>query len=77
MLFIQEKKPELNTQSFSTLYVPHCSVFNYMQQDLKNSQEFDLKFFTNLKIMNETSNVIIEASFKIINARFYSQLIFA
>ena len=43
MLFIQEKKPELNTQSdsnkaklFSTqlsLYVAHYSVFNYMQQD--------------------------------------------
>lgn len=41
MLFNQEKKAELNTQYFSTLYVPHCSVFNYMQQDLKNSQEFD------------------------------------
>ena len=44
MLFIQIMKPELNTQSDSikkktiwyqiiTFYVPHCSVFNYMQRD--------------------------------------------
>ena len=45
MLFIRQKKPELNTQSNSikaklfiqyliiTLFVPHFSAFNYMQQD--------------------------------------------
>ena len=38
MLFIQELKPELNTQSDSikaiiTLYVPHCSAFTCMRRD--------------------------------------------
>ena len=45
MLFIQEKKPELNTRSDSikqnylvptviiTPYVSRCSAFNYMQRD--------------------------------------------
>jgi len=57
-LFILEKKLKLNTQwlnqsktikfLINTLYIPHCSVFNQMQQDfhmhsqyVKNSQEYD------------------------------------
>ena len=44
VLFIQEKKPKLNTQYDAnssktiwyliyTLYIPHCKVFNHMQRD--------------------------------------------